>query len=276
MRKWGVARLLPFADESGSDATGATSMISSLIAFLFRAAVEADQSSTQYVHRAKRRHHLRLRPAEVPPVAEALGFLASRVAGALPHGAGDGLVVEMGGFITNPKAKAQRWHGDLLHVGCKHCAEACSNRSCSEDPCESCLARVSAQRPGERSMPVYSCQLFLTEELGSDTGGLEVVPGTHEASELMFAESEGQVVRLAGPPGTIACYDGTLQHRGAAHRGTLGAGPRLVAYLSVAGPGVAVLPGTAMAPDLIGLRLRDLAAAAPEWASVATARRPEL
>lgn len=102
-------------------------------------------------------------------------------------------------------------------------------------------------------MPIYSCQLILTADSGTgDTGGLEIRPGTHELGDL---PENASALRMAGPAGTVICYDGSLQHRGV---GKSKGRARVVLYLSAAGPGSPVLAGTAISPELVGLRVADL------------------
>merc|ERR1740129_1274374 len=267
LKSWGVVRWLPHAAQS----IAAVMDVDDLVARILRKAAEGGPDSSQYVHMARHRHHMRLRPDG--EVRKAVAFLADIMQHILPFGAGapSGLVVEMGAFITNLGAKPQRWHEDFQHVGCRRCASpsACGSiasanaSSNTEEPlpsiCAACLKAVGSADFASPAMPVYSCQLLLTEELGHEKGGLEVLPGSHE----LGSSRSPSALRLGGPSGTVVCYDGTLQHRGAGHNAAKANGKltsaRVVVYLSSAGPGHALLPGTAMSPELLGLRLSELA-----------------
>ncbi|CAE8607457.1 unnamed protein product, partial [Polarella glacialis] len=271
-----------------------------LIAHLLRSSAGDGPQASQYVHMARNRHHMRLRPGHSAPITTALAWLATLAQEMLPFGAGgsSGIVVEMGAFVTNPGAKPQRWHSDFQHPGCRYCAGAshCGSGDGDTDAptktaCGPCLESVASPAPGDAAMPVYSCQLLLTTESdragrsGSTTGGLEVMPGTHElAGGWMAPLASGRSsppdpqFSLSGPPGTVFCYDGTLRHRGGGYPDISGPGnttanhqlgtsgrlevnfsSRVVVYLSAAGPGAPVLPGTAMSPELVGLKLAELA-----------------
>merc|ERR1712232_972841 len=98
--RWGVVRHI--AQETESDAQpwadadlhDVSSLCDNLAVYLLRHATEANAGSTQYVHRAQHRHHMRLRPRESKSVTAALTLLGTSAQRLLPFGLSNGLVVE--------------------------------------------------------------------------------------------------------------------------------------------------------------------------------------
>lgn len=184
----------------------------------------ANSSFTEYVHATKHRHHLRLRPSEHPVVAGLFRVLVRSAAAILmPLVSQLGAVVEFAAFLTNPGAKGQHFHTDIIDSLKK------------------------------RHAPVYSVFLFLTDIDQKHEGPLQIAPQSHALSHVRDATRQAALM-LSGAmsgkdpqclshwkllpvkSGDVAIYDGSVLHRGTMNNSTK---TRIVVYLTVMGVGSA-------------------------------------
>jgi len=192
--------------------------------YLMTAAANPGPEITEEVVMAKNRHNLRLYPDE-PLLIPAFHGMVSALSGPLADlMTPEAKLVELGGYLTNPKAKAQGFHTDVGQIDAPQVA------------------------------PYYSAMLYLTD-VEEDGGRFQVVPCTHALSPLrslvwelfnksaedMSADRRAEYERelrekgiethslvrtVAAEAGDIVIYDSTVVHQGSANqsqrtRGTL-------------------------------------------------------
>lgn len=200
-----------------------TGILHRLRKYLLQKAARPDASSTEYVHAAKHRHHLRLRPDEDAAVAAAWRAMVLAAAAVLtPLVSSLGTVVEFAAFLTNPGAAGQRLHSD------------------------------SGNTFSQTQAPLYSLFLFLTDLDDATMGPLQLVPRSHALSGVRESTrwAVQHLARDGDPAAEMACtghwrlcpvragdaalYDSTALHRGTANNSTR---TRVVVYLTFLGVG---------------------------------------